>query len=267
MSRAEKDSGVTSNWVATLGSDVTKIALGLYLLGTIASIIYYSRFSILTLDFIKAQAILVGCYVLGGYLAIPSGILWLMRRAQSNLLVICVLCGALASVDAALLFPVAGNEIVLLGALVTMVLVQVLAFIDGPSIIASLQQRALAVGFRLVPNMSQAAFAAVLACVHFALSIYPGIPMYFGGAKPMDVQIVTKTPDLAKTPLDPNAETKINDHLSSYSMTLLYETDKEMYFLTDVKGNDVLVEHIVSRIPRSEILRVRYQTPFWVKWR
>lgn len=268
MRETKRDPKTDSSWLATLGSDVTKVALGLYLLGTITSILYYSRFSILTLDFVKAQSILVGCYVLGAYLAIPFGILWVLRCTESNVLIACTFFASLLIFDLVILYAVEQRGIMIVLALATMLPVQLIAFLEGASILDSVSQRRAEFRFRLVPGKLQAAKTAILACVHFSLLIYAGIPMYLGGAKPMEVWIVTKTEGIAKTPLDPpDGKPNSNGAPTSYGKMLLYETDKDMYFLTDVKGNGVLLERIVSKIPRSEILRVSYDTPLWVTWR
>jgi hypothetical protein len=93
------DSGIPAGWLAALGSDTAKTTLGLYLIGTITSVVYYSRFSVLTLDLIKAQAILVGCYVIALYLAVPITTLWLLRDVSRKWLVVSVFFVALSQLN------------------------------------------------------------------------------------------------------------------------------------------------------------------------
>ena len=50
-------------------------------------------------------------------------------------------------------------------------------------------------------------------------------------------------------------------------MDLLYESDKDAYFLTEIKANGAVLDHLVTRIHKDEIQRMDYQTPQWVTWR
>jgi hypothetical protein len=260
MGQTESGSGFASGWLAALGTDVTKITLGLYLLGTLVSIVYYSRFSILSLDFIKAQAILVGCYVIVSYLVVPVATLWAMRGVTNNLLIIGILLAVLAGSDALILFEAGSRNVTFALALVTMLLLQFCCFVEVKGLSAP--------RLRLVPSKWRSAAVVVLFCVHFALTIFPGIPMYLGGARPLSVQIVTKTAGLAEIRVVPPTKNRnLNSSMDSYSLHLLYETEKETYFLTEVTSSGTVIGHLVTRIPRSEIVRVDYQTPKWVTWR
>jgi hypothetical protein len=50
-------------------------------------------------------------------------------------------------------------------------------------------------------------------------------------------------------------------------MYLLYEFDKDAYFLTEITADRVVFSHLVTRIQKDEIQRMDYQTPKWVTWR
>jgi hypothetical protein len=268
MGQTEGSAGFASGWLATLGSDVTKITLGLYLIGTLVSIVYYSRFSILSLDFIKAQAILVGCYVIATYLAVPVVTLWVMRRMTNNRLITGAFLAVLASSDTLILLEAGSRKLAFALGLFTMMLLQFCCFVEVGKPDLPIRKARSGTRFHLVPSKSRSAGLVVLFCVHFALTIFPGIPMYVGGSRPLPVQIFTKTTSLPEITVAPYTKNRnFNPSIDSYGLQLLYETDKEMYFLTDVTASGAVIMHLVTRIPRSEIVRVDYQTPKWVTWR
>src|SRR5580704_16426717 len=72
----------SKNWLMDLGLDVAKLGLFLYLIGLIASSLYYSRFSISALDLAKSQSILLGIYVLGLYVGLPGATLFCLRKVN-----------------------------------------------------------------------------------------------------------------------------------------------------------------------------------------
>ena len=60
---------------------------------------------------------------------------------------------------------------------------------------------------------------------------------------------------------------KVNSAMDSYSLRLLYETDRDVYFVSDLKSEDNLIGYSVMRLKRDEILRMDYATPKWVQWK
>ena len=65
------------NWLTGLGFDEAKLGLLLYVLGMVTSSLYYSRFSIATLDLAKTQSILLGIYVVALYAVLPAAALFI----------------------------------------------------------------------------------------------------------------------------------------------------------------------------------------------
>jgi hypothetical protein len=70
-SMPQHEFSIGGQWPVGLSVDVAKVGLALYLLGIFVPIVYYSRFSIPTLDFLKTQAILLGFYVIAAYPPVP----------------------------------------------------------------------------------------------------------------------------------------------------------------------------------------------------
>ncbi|HJX85172.1 MAG TPA: hypothetical protein VJ723_12585, partial [Candidatus Angelobacter sp.] len=83
------------NWLSALGTDAAKLGLVLYLLGLLASSFYYSRFSILTLDFTKTQSILIGVYIVALYAVVPAVVLFVLRGMRSTKAILAGFCAGL----------------------------------------------------------------------------------------------------------------------------------------------------------------------------
>src|ERR1700730_1206966 len=109
---------LATQWLVNLGLDVSKATLGLYLLGTVVSLFYYSRFSILTLDLIRAQSILIGCYVIVAYCVIPVMVLRLCKEIANVWLAIAIIFVTTGVLDGVILHlaEYRGFAIVLLSA-------------------------------------------------------------------------------------------------------------------------------------------------------
>jgi len=60
---------------------------------------------------------------------------------------------------------------------------------------------------------------------------------------------------------------KINNAIDSFSLRLLYETDKDAYFVNDLQSEGNLIGYSVMRLKKDEIVRMDYATPRWVQWK
>lgn len=258
------------SWLGDLGLDTAKLGLLLYLLGLITSSLYYSRFSILTLDIAKSQCILVGVYVVILYGAVPGVLLFALKGIKKVgvagavfgvVLVVCDLCFGLAVGFRG--FPVVWIV------LATSVL-QFVFFLDLGGLWSRLRSTDSKSPFAFVlsPLKAKALLLALLFCLHFAWFWFPHIPAYFGGGKPISVQVFTKTADLAANRfVQSKNRPQLNQAIDSYSLHLLYETDKDAYFVYELEAADTLMGYTVMRLSKDEILRVDYNTPIWVQWR
>jgi hypothetical protein len=98
--------------------------------------------------------------------------------------------------------------------------------------------------------------------------IGPRIPAFLSGGKPLPVQVFTKTADLpASRFVISKNQPKINSAIDSFSLRLLYETDRDVYFVNDLESEGNLIGYSVMRLKRDEILRMDYVTPKWVRWK
>lgn len=254
------------NWLGDLGSDAAKVSLLLYVSGLIASSFYYSRFSILTLDFVKPQCILIGIYIVILYAALPAIILFGSRKfsisAATTTLVL-----ALCLADAVLGWILNCRRFALLQAVLITFVLQFFLFTNSASIWGTLRNRKLQIAFFLPPPRPKAIVFGLLFILHFSLFWFPRIPAHFGGAKPFTVLAITKTADLpANRFVISKNQPKINNSMDSFSLKLLYETDKDLYFVDDLQSGSDVAGYYVMRIKKDEILRMDYITPKWIHW-
>ena len=264
----QHESSIGSQLLVGASVDTAKIGLALYLLGVFVSVVYYSRFSILTLDFLKAQAILLGCYVIAAYPIVPVLSILFLRNVAGRNLVAIAFCATVAAFDLAIQWASGHRGLELAGSVLAMFTLQMFCFVEFGSLLRSFRSMQLAVVITF-PRSFKASVFGLLFCIHFALTILPGIPMYLGGAEPMPVQVFTKIEDLLANRFVPGQKDapKVNKAIDSYSVQLLFETDKDIYFFSDLKTNENVFGHYVMRIPRDQITRIDYYTPEWVVWR
>lgn len=256
------------NWLTDLGFDAAKLGLLLYVLGLVASSLYYSRFSIATLDLAKTQSILLGVYVVGLYVGLPAAALYGLRRIPWVGVIAAVFVTLLCGLDSVLAYTVNYRSLSLLSVVALTLALQFFFFVDFLSLVRSLLAARLGMDLALPPPRGKALLFALLFCVHFSRFWFPQIPAFLGGGKPLPVQVYTKTADLpANRFVMSKNQPKINNAMDSFSLRLLYETDQNVYFLSDLKSDGNLVGYSVMRLKRDEILRMDYSTPKWVQWK
>ena len=259
---------LATRWLVNLGLDVSKATLGLYLLGTVVSLFYYSRFSILTLDLIRSQSILIGCYVISAYCVIPVTVLWLCKKIANVWLAIAIIFVTTGVLDGAILHLAEYRGFAMVLPSAVMFALQLSFFISIESVVRTLRERDILVQFTLVPPKARSSILLIACLFHFSYVLFPRIPMYLGGARPMRVLVFTKTANLASVRMSGLKPTRnFNGTMDAFPMDLLYESDKDAYFLTEIKANGAVLDHLVTRIHKDEIQRVDYQTPQWVTWR
>jgi len=256
------------NWLTDLGFDAAKLGLLLYVLGLVASSLYYSRFSIATLDLAKTQSILLGIYVVGLYAALPAAALFSLRRIPWVGIIAAAFVVVLCGLDCSLAYAVSYRSRSLLSVVALTLVLQFFFFADFLSLVRSLLAGRLRIDFALPPPKGKSLAFAVLFCAHFSQFWFPQIPAFLGGGKPLSVQVFTKSPDLpANRFVMSKNQSKINTAMDSFSLRLLYETDRDVYFVSDLKSEGNLIGYSVMRIKRDEILRMDYSTPKWVQWK
>jgi hypothetical protein len=220
------------------------------------------------LDLAKTQSILLGVYVVALYIGLPAATLFSLREASRIGVILAVFVSVLCLSDATLALALDYHALMVFPVALLMLVLQVLFFADFTSLWLSIRNLQLQIRFALPPPRVKSFVFAVLFCTHFSQFWFPRIPAFLGGAKPLAVQVFTKTQDL---PLNrffiSKNQPKINTAMDSFSLKLLYETDKDVYFVNDLQSGGNLIGYSVMRLSRDEILRVDYVTPKWVKWK
>jgi hypothetical protein len=114
--------------------------------------------------------------------------------------------------------------------------------------------------------------ATVLCCLHFATFVFPYIPYYYAGGRPIRVYAIPAFDSksvLDDVFIDRKDRPSLNPDLPTYKMTLLYETSDDYYFLSKRNGSitldeetrNVFVGTVVTRVRRSVVSRLDYSTP------
>jgi hypothetical protein len=225
-------------------SELPKTGIILYLTGLAVTFLYYVQFNILSVDLIKPQSIIVGIYVWICAILVPRLTLlcineFAINKKWANHLLFVV---SIAVIYAVLLVMIGSMFLpaVLIAAAIS--LVQYVFHLDRW-------------GGNLKPAFSRVktyCHFILLACL-FGLMIYPNIPQYAAGGKPLKVEeVVTKTAHLP-------VKSKF-----SKSIYLLYESDKDYYFFEERKVNLLYVSgYSIRKVNKTEISLISFYKPKW----
>lgn len=253
------------DFLARLPIDLAKFGVALYLLGLFTSAFYFSQYGILALDLARPQAVLIGVYIFLFYGALPASILLLLKDRRSPLLQIIVFCLMLCIKNAVLMYALDYRLPSLCILAFVTSFFEFLFFAQQSSLLRSIGKKGLVLRLSAVPSLPKAVVFTIIFSVHFALFIFPFIPSYLGGARPLRVHIYPKTTDL---PLSRFADSKnnpqINPSFDSFEVFLIYESDKDLYFVEELPSEWGLEGYSVMRLKKDEILRIDYPAPRWV---
>jgi hypothetical protein len=244
-------------WVKEGSWDWAKAGAALYALGLLITSIYFLRFSILSIDLLRPQSIIVGLYFVLLYLLLPAVFLLLLTPLKWNTGVLVGFILLLVAKELALRLLVGTPPA---AAVILILVLQLVAFVrlnlDRPKASEPLLR------FEVVPKDVFAATAFVLLLVTFAATIYGSIPGYLGGGRPILVQVFTDTADL---PSNRFMRTKnipqINMAIPSFRLNLLYESEDYLYFVAEARGR--MKGYSIMKLRRDEVLRMDYITPVW----
>lgn len=245
--KEEKRTGHGSDFLRALlipdTSDLTRTGIILYLMGIFCTFLYFSQFNILSVDFLKPQAIILGVYVWFYGIAIPRTLLIIIYKFDlpislldkllfplGLLLINYFLLRVLSGFSLSLLLATAGTTIV--------------------AVLYHLQYRSFC--FILQPSLYRSYIFIPLYCLICAYFFLPRIPNFIGGFKPVKVTVTTETPDLLKSRF-------------SKSIYLLYESAGEFYFFekrSDSATREVF-NYVIKRVPRSEIKKLEIEKSIW----
>ncbi|MDQ1354995.1 MAG: hypothetical protein QG657_5304 [Acidobacteriota bacterium] len=253
--------GVFSN----VSIDAAKAGLFMYCMGLFVSIIYYSRFSILALDFTKPQSILVGFYILIYFGLIPALLLYILKKIHSRIYLSILFSILILGKNLLLLYffyGVSGMWVIFSFAISV---VELLYFFNLSFLFKSNWHKKKEV-LHLPPSSNKTLLFIPVFCILFALFVFPHIPSYLGGAKPSLVHIFTHKENLpANRFMKSKNRPQRNKSMDSYRLMLLYESNTDFYFFNKESINDgsLDISYTVMRIKKDEVLRIDYKTPKW----
>jgi hypothetical protein len=249
-------------------TDMAKVGAILYVLGLVSCAIHFSRYSILALDLTRPQLIVIGIYIAFLYGILPAGILFALSIVRSRTWGSISFCLALFIKNIGLAYFLGYAALWSFGVGVLTTILELALFGDVHRGEVSCSSRRLVIA--LTPSFTRTklvAFAIVFS-IHFAVVFLPLIPSYLAGAKPLRVHIFPKTADLPANRfiLSKNMP-KVNPSMDSFAVKLIYESDKDLYFLEEPGSLSGLEAYTVMRLKRDEVLRIDYPTPLWVSLR
>lgn len=242
----------TSRNVPVTALDATKIALALYITGLFISSVYYLTFSILSLDLLRAQSILIGAYFVAAFAAVPALTLLALESLKRPWTITIIFVLVLAGKDLAIAY------VLELGGATTILLV-VLQMAMFASFTGGWRERPLVIEYRPLTFGGPQVAALVALMLVFATRVYGQIPGYLGGGRPIPVTVLTDPQDLPANRFIQTPGTAVNTKLLSHRLSLLYEGGDQMYFVA--KSSRSMEGYSIMRLRRDKVLRMDYVTP------
>lgn len=240
--------------------DATKLALVLYLIGLIISSVYYVRFSILSVDLLRPQCIIVGAYFVILYVGVPALALYALRAIKPLYLMLLLFVTTVAVKDFALARALGVSPWV--AALLT--LLQAVSAIGFP-VTGPVLQRVKQVEFHMIDGSIKRIVCVGAAAVIFATALYGRIPGYLAGGRPLLVRVFTDPDHLPFNRfIAANAKPQVNPDHKSYKLLLLYESEDYLYFVAHSHG--AVKGYAIMRIQRTHVRRMDYVTPVHINF-
>jgi len=260
--------------------DLAKIGGILYLSGIFVTFIYFTQFHILSVDLLKTNAIVLGVYVWIYADILPRILLLLVnqfktpRRLYFALLVIVAYSllqwAAFETFDLrTVLFALLASGIVICyffgpgGANEP----DAVAHAEGTTPSGGKPKSVLSKNLLAGPQaITRIGFFVFFLASVFAVGIYPNIPQYAGGGQPMLVRVQIKPEDtlVLKSRFIPDSLDKEN----CFYRDLLYESDKDYYFIENVrdKHTHLLFEIRIHKIEKELIRKIIFTKPNWLTY-
>jgi hypothetical protein len=231
--------------------DSAKVGLSLYVLGMVITAIYYARYSILSVDLVQPQAVVIGVVFAAMFVAYPVAAIFVASFVGGRIRGITTFVSLILLKDLALWLSYVPQSWALA---LCSALIQTLAFLTLDPIMT--QRRRLV--FTAAPPAIQALAALLLVLVLFASTLFGYLPAYLGGGRPVLVDVFTDKPDLLSNRFW-QRHAGANKHIESYRVNLLYEANGYVYFVAE--SSHTMRGYAVMRVKRDQILRMDYVAP------
>jgi hypothetical protein len=226
-------------------NDLTKTGILLYLMGIFCTFLYFSQFNILSVDFLKPQAIILGIYVWLYGIAIPRLLLAAISRIpfcnRSSVLCLLFFLVSLALLNFLFLAALSALSFSLLIIALCATLVSFFFHFDF--------KRS---GLLLQPSIYRHYLFIPVYCFICSYFFLPKVPYFLGGFMPVKVTVVTTEAGLLQSRF-------------SRSIYLLYETGSEFYFFEKKAdaATKLVFNYVVKRVPKSQVKKLEIQKDLW----
>jgi hypothetical protein len=253
----------------SLALDTAKLGIGLYILGLICSVAYFSRYRILSLELTRPAGILVGAEIVLLYGVLSIGAMHVLARVAPQQAAVPGFVAFLFLKDLVIYIVLGLAPPPSVGLAFTSSAIEACLFLSGASIASAVAQRRLGALIVRAPasgwKLATVGFALTLL---FAYTVYPRVPAQIGGARPSKVFVFPKDCDLLDSRFNlARNNPRINYFKDSYSLFLLLESGSDYYFTQGTLGSGVTEALYVIKVPKSEVQRLDYYTPQWVGMR
>jgi hypothetical protein len=224
--------------------DPIKAGAIIYILGLVCSIFYFSQFNILSIDFLKPNAIIIGIYIWVYFVWVPRASLLGIRGMKRPKIYIewALLFFFLMAIFNIGILLLLGNgiwNVIVEGCIISIVVLMYHTdFWKGR--------------LTVTPSLLKSCSFGFIFCLLFAYFIFPKIPHQFAGGEPMEVKVFLKDSSLLYSRF-------------TNRVRLLYESDKEYYFIEKIvdANTGILFQYTVKKINKSDVRKIEFTKSNW----
>jgi hypothetical protein len=225
--------------------NLAKAGIILYLLGIACTFFYFNQFNILSVDYLKPNAIILGIYQWVYFIAMPRVALLFvnyMVRNSRHALAGFVLFALLQIAANLMLFFMLGSFNT--GSCLLVIFLTALLIIFHTNFSAG--------RLTITPPVARTYLFGIVFCFSFSYFIFPKIPYELGGAMPVKVNAVLSDSTLLQSRF-------------SKSLYLLYATGDDYYFIEKKQdaNTQLVFEYIIKKVSKSAIKKIEFTKSIW----
>ena len=235
--------------------DFAKSGIAFYLLGLFVVFMYFTQLQILSVDLIKPAAIIIGIYVMVLLVIIPWLLLFFLNLLPSK----------------------AWLHNIAFAIMLFFVFLFLQWYFNGWSMFSFIfailfsgciysyfhSGNFVSTKLSFYTSYNRMGIFAVIIGLLFSISLYPQLPQYLGGGKPIPVKVYPEDRQLMLS------QFSMEDYDSDgcISASLLYEGNDDYYFIDEIKEmtTNVLVEFRIHKVQKKLIKKLIFRKSNWIK--
>lgn len=216
-----------------------------YLLGVTCTFLYFAQFNIISFDYLKPNAIVLGIYQWIYFILLPRSILLLI----SYLNIIQKSRFKSFSLFALLLIT---STLIFLFLFKTLTLSSVSLTVFLTLLILCFHLSFTKWELTLCPSIFKTYIFSIFFCTFFSYFIFPKIPYELGGGKPIKVAAIC-------------SDTSLLSSRYSKNIYLLYAADNDYYFIEKKQDSNtnLVYGYTVKKVNKSEIKKIEFSKSIW----